>query len=140
MTAKAPDLEQRLAAASRQDPFKSAGERRIAEFLQVREIHYDYERPLLVLDRGQPRIWYPDFYLPELAVYLEYFGIVADEGYDRRAQHKKSVYEAMDLDVIPLYPATFHTDWKGYILDSLEKIMARRQSTLAKARGECHRR
>jgi len=137
MTAKAPDLEQRL-TASRQGPFKSAGERRIAEILDASGIRYDYERPLLVLDRGQPRIWYPDFYLPELAVYLEYFGIVADEGYDRRTRHKKAVYEAMELDVIAIYPATFRTDWRGYIVDSLEKITARRQSTLAQARGEFH--
>jgi len=111
------DLEQRIANGERY-AFKSAGERRIAGYLEGCGIRHDYERPLLVIDQGKPKIWYPDFYLPGLAVYLERFGIVADEGYcyDRGLQHKRNVYAAMDLDVIPLYPATFRTDWRTYIL------------------------
>ena len=128
MTEKAPDLEHRL--ATRQVSFKSAGERRIAEYLEGCRIRYDYERPLLVIDQGKPKIWYPDFTLPQLAVYLEYYGITGDPDYDRCTRHKRDVYKAMELDVIPVYPATFRADWQGYIMDSLRRVTERRQRTL----------
>ena len=114
---------------------RSAGERRIAGYLDAQGIPYEYERPLLVLDQDKPRIWYPDFYLPELAIYLEYYGLAGQPDYDQSVQHKQGVYRAMKIDVVPLFPSTFRTDWRGYIIDSLQRITERRYRAVKRSRN-----
>ncbi len=51
---------------NRDNNFKSDGERRIAYFLDTNLIKYQYEPGVLVnAAENKPRIWYPDFHLPE---------------------------------------------------------------------------
>ena len=65
--------------------FKSEGERRIAYFLDDNRIRYQYEPGVLVNTAyDKPRIWYPDFHLPEFASYRR-AACVGRVGY----QHKK---------------------------------------------------
>lgn len=55
---------------------KSYGEMDIANFLSQNDVKYIYEQPYSVDTRtseyGQ---YYPDFYLPEYDIYIEYFGV-----------------------------------------------------------------
>ena len=111
--------------------FKSEGEQRIAHFLDDNSIKYHYEPGVLVNSyEKKPRIWYPDFYLPEFGTYLEYFGLVGQEDYDRGVKRKKSTYSKMGLDVIPLYPWTFAEDWQGYIMKELKRTAVHRYRRL----------
>jgi len=111
--------------------FKSEGERRIANFLDDNAIRYQYEPGLLVnTSYEKPRIWYPDFHLPEFASYLEYFGLVGKKSYDDGIKTKLSTYNQMGLDVIPLYPWTFSENWQKYIMDELEKTTLNRYNNL----------
>ncbi len=106
---------------------KSEGERRIAYFLDTNLIKYQYEPGLLVnASKNQPRIWYPDFHLPEFATYIEYYGLAGRANYDRGIKRKEAVYSKMGLDVIPVYPWTFAENWKGYIMNELEQTTTRR--------------
>ena len=58
--------------------FKSRGERKIAAFLDKNNIKYKYESGVLIYQtKNQPRIWYPDFKLPEFSTFIEYYGMVA---------------------------------------------------------------
>ena len=102
--------------------YKSDGERRIAEFLDQNNIRYQYEQGLYVIDKGQGKIWRPDFYLPEFAAHIEYYGRVGNADYDERVQHKQAVYEEMGLDVISTYPWTFCEDWPNNIWNELYQI------------------
>jgi hypothetical protein len=111
--------------------FKSEGERRIASFLDCNSIRYQYEPGVLVSSPyDKPRIWYPDFYLPEVGIYIEYYGLVGKQNYDRGIKKKKAVYSQMGLDVIPVYPWTFSDDWKGYIMKELEHVTSQRYRNL----------
>lgn len=111
--------------------FKSEGERLIARFLDDNSIKYRYEPGVLVNSyENKPRIWYPDFYLPEFGTYLEYFGLVGQEDYDRGIKRKESTYSKMGLDVIPLYPWTFAEDWQGYIMKELKRTAVHRYRKL----------
>jgi hypothetical protein len=115
--------------------FKSEGERKIAYFLTENEIRYQYEPGVLVnTSCDKPRIWYPDFYLPEFASYIEYFGLVGKQNYDEGIKTKLSTYNQMGLDVIPVYPWTFNDDWQKYIMDELEKVTIGRYNTLKSKR------
>ena len=70
--------------------YKSKGERQIADMLQRYRLDFVYEPGLLIYDREphQPRIWYPDFGLPQYSVYVEYFGMEGDSQYDVRTRYK----------------------------------------------------
>lgn len=124
------DLEGRVHEA-RHSGFKSEGERRIASFLEKNAIRYQYETGVLVNSEGEkPRIWYPDFYLPEFGVYIEYFGLVGRENYDRGIERKESTYRKMGLSVIPVYPWTFDQNWQGYIMREVQETTIRRYRNL----------
>jgi len=123
------DLEKKL-GRTRKDIFKSEGERRIAYFLDNYGIRYVYEQGLLVKDRDKPKIWHPDFFLPEFALYIEYYGMAGNQDYDRGIEHKKSVYDEMGLDVLSVYPWTFCDDWQGYLMDNLYQVSNRRLGDL----------
>ena len=70
------NLERKLGGQGRPS-FKSEGERRIADFLESNSIKYHYEPGLLINSASQkPRLWYPDYYLPEFGAYIEYYGLV----------------------------------------------------------------
>ena len=111
--------------------FKSEGERRIASFLESNLIRYQYEPGVLVNSQYEkPRIWYPDFHLPEFGTYIEYYGLAGRQNYDSGIKKKEAVYSKMGLDVILVYPWTFAENWQGYIMDELEQTAIRRYRTL----------
>jgi len=111
--------------------FKSEGERKIARFLDDNSIRYQYEPAVLVNDLyDKLRIWYPDFHIPDLATYIEYFGVVGKKDYDEGIKTKLSVYRQMQMDVIPIYPKMFREDWQGHIINELDKINQRRHDVL----------
>ena len=113
--------------SSRREHFKSEGERKIAYFLDDNSIRYQYEPGVLVNSSyDKTRIWYPDFYLPAFASYIEYFGMVGKESYDEGIKTKLSTYQQMGMDVISIYPWTFSGDWQQYIMSELEKTTLRR--------------
>jgi len=120
-----------LLDGKRAPKLKSEGERRIAYFLEENSIRYQYEAGVLVNSiYNKPRIWYPDFYLPEFGAYIEYYGLKGQRSYDNGINRKETVYSRMGLDVIPVYPWSFAEDWQGYIMKELKQSVARRYKTL----------
>ena len=129
-----PELPDRRKRGDRTTAFRSEGERRIGQFLNDYGIHYTYEQGVLVTDQDKPKIWHPDFYLPEFAAYIEYYGLAGNHDYNRGIQRKTAVYAANGLDVVPVYLWTFHDDWQGYIIESLHDISTRRLAALEQKR------
>ena len=124
------DLETKI-ESKRHRNFKSEGERRIACFLETNSIRYHYEPGVLVNSPyDKPRLWYPDFYLPEFGSYIEYYGLAGRENYDRGIKTKESVYSRMGLSVIPVYPWTFAENWQDYIMRELRQTVIRRYDDL----------
>ena len=111
--------------------FKSGGERRVAYFLDNNSIKYQYEPGVLVNSVGEkPRIWYPDFYLPEFGAYIEYYGLAGRNNYDRGIKAKQSVYSKMGMAVISVYPWMFAENWQKYIMKELKRSTLRRYKNL----------
>ena len=103
--------------------FKSRGERKIAYFLEENDIKYKYESGILIYqEENKPRIWYPDFNLPEFSTYIEYYGMVGNPDYDRGIKVKEIAYAKMGLSVIPVYPKMFSKNWQGYIINGIYKF------------------
>ena len=109
------------------DPFKSRGERKIAGFLKENDIKYQYESGVLIYqNKDQPRIWYPDFNLPEFSTYIEYYGMVGNPDYDRGIKVKETAYAQMGLYVIPVYPHMFSKNWQGYIMKEIKRTIQKK--------------
>lgn len=119
-------MERSIEDILRNEGYKSEGERKIAAFFQEAGMHFVYEKPILVEDKGKQRIWYPDFWLPDYSIIIEYFGVLGEEAYDLAIKHKMDVYAQNHLNVIPVYPQTFETDWQDYVLRSIRKNLVKR--------------
>jgi hypothetical protein len=113
-------------AAGNAPDYRSRAEVRIAGLLEREGIAYRYEHPLAVVDRGKVRIWYPDFYLPEYGVIIEYFGINGNAEYDRRTEHKMQVYRATGIEGVFLNEETLKNHWPAGITRQIEDVLKQR--------------
>ena len=79
---------------------QSDGERRIAEWLAAHRIAYRYDDRLRIIEGRQIR---PDFYLPELDIYIEYWGMDTLD-YKIGMLIKQQMYQHAGKRLISLYP------------------------------------
>ncbi|MEE4264860.1 MAG: hypothetical protein V2I56_19405 [Desulfobacteraceae bacterium] len=113
-------------AGQRQNRFKSKGEEKIANYLDLTKIRYQYEPAVIIESQARkPRIWYPDFYLPEFKTYIEYYGMAGNQKYDQGIRSKTQAYQKSGFDVIPFYPWMFAKDWNGYLKRELKRSVIR---------------
>jgi hypothetical protein len=80
---------------------QSEGERRIAEWLADQGISYRYDSKFRILGEFQIR---PDFYLPELDVYIEYWGLDTPQ-YKMSMFKKQTLYQQEGKRLISVFPA-----------------------------------
>lgn len=80
---------------------QSEGERRIAEWLTAHGIGYRYDAKFRIIGEFQIR---PDFYLPELDVYIEYWGLDTPQ-YKMSMFKKQTLYQQEGKRLISVYPA-----------------------------------
>lgn len=79
---------------------QSEGERRIAEWLTDHGLAYRYDAKFRIIGEFQIR---PDFYLPELDVYIEYWGL--DTPRYKMGMYKKQIlYQQEGKRLISVYP------------------------------------
>ncbi|MBN1672794.1 MAG: HEAT repeat domain-containing protein [Kiritimatiellae bacterium] len=79
---------------------QSQGERRIAEWLTDHGMAYRYDAKYRIIGEFQIR---PDFYLPELDVYVEYWGLDTPE-YKMAMYKKQMLYQQEGKRLISVYP------------------------------------
>ena len=79
---------------------QSAGERRIAEWLAAHGVAYRYDAKFRIIAEFQIR---PDFYLPELDVYIEYWGLDTPQ-YKMSMYKKQTLYQQEGKRLISVYP------------------------------------
>ena len=109
--------------------YKSRGEKTIGDFLADSQIRFTYERPTLVIDKGQPKLWYPDFTLDEYKVLIDYAGVKDDPAYHYSTFYKSKVYDRNSLDYLVLTPEHLNGKWERYLLGSVGNILAERYSS-----------
>lgn len=98
--------------------YKSKGEYEVANFLHTFDIDFEYEFPISVIDEGKTKIWYPDFYLKEYQVVVEYFGMYNhNEGYREAVEHKKQVFQDCGIQFVPIYH--INKNWEEYLIKAI---------------------
>ena len=81
---------------------RSKSEKKIADFLVSHGVKYEYEKMLRTWALGS-KISFPDFYLPEYKVYIEYWGLANEENYNLKMRRKLAKYHQIGLKWINLY-------------------------------------
>jgi hypothetical protein len=79
---------------------QSGGERQIAEWLTEHGLAYRYDAKYRIIGEFQIR---PDFYLPELDVYIEYWGLDTPQ-YKMNMYKKQTLYQQEGKRLISVYP------------------------------------
>ncbi|OGV72204.1 MAG: hypothetical protein A3K19_32855 [Lentisphaerae bacterium RIFOXYB12_FULL_65_16] len=79
---------------------QSEGERRIADWLIARGLTYRYDAKFRIIAEFQIR---PDFYLPELDVYVEYWGLDTPQ-YKMSMYKKQTLYQQEGKRLVSVYP------------------------------------
>lgn len=76
---------------------KSNGEFRIDQFLYKNGIVHAYEKTITLKDGSQI---HPDFYIPEIDVYIEYHGVKGSAWYNKMNKYKDNIYKLEQMIVI----------------------------------------
>ncbi len=114
---------------------KSYGEMDIANFLTQNGIRYIYEHPYKLDTRtSEYSQYYPDFYLPDYNIYIEYFGIdregkvpsyfkakkglSATEEYQASMKWKRQLHSENHTTLVECFA---YEKFEGILLDALEK-------------------
>ena len=108
---------------------KSLEELRIANWLFINGIKYEYERPYEVDTVTENKRQYrPDFYYPEANLYHEHFALNREgiapkfmKGYLEAVSWKRSLHAEQETNLIETHSADFHT---GIVFDRLTEQLA----------------
>ena len=131
MNVNASRIEDRL--GDLEPPYRSRGEAQVGRLLDRYGIPFFYEQPLLVLDRGRHRIWYPDFALPGYdGLIMEYAGMPDRPDYMAGIRHKKQVYTANQIPAVFVYPDDLKGPrWPDEVIARIEARYAAAQQAVA---------
>ena len=98
-------------------------EKEVADYLKYLNVYWEHEQPVFVRDdRDRPRVWTPDFYLPELPIYIEVCGAERKESYD----YRKKIYFKNSLDVAFVKTYEPKDRWKHYLKEYISKCSKKR--------------
>lgn len=100
----------------------SNAELMVCKFLQSFSLWWDYEQAVFVTDdKNRPRVWTPDFYLPDLGIYIEVVGNDSNPNYDFR----KIIYNKNHIPIIFVYPYK-DEDWQYKLTSEITQIHQKR--------------
>ena len=77
---------------------KSRGEKRIGDFLFEHDIEFKYERPF----RFKSKKIYPDFFLPQQELIIEYYGLLGNKEYEDEILYKYDFYSKSKYHLLEL--------------------------------------
>ena len=93
-------------------------EKEVADYLQEINLYWIFEQPVFVSDdKERPRVWTPDFYLPELGVYIEVCGSESIN-----YEFRKKVYAKNRIPVIFIHQFKEEGNWKEFLKDRILEI------------------
>ncbi|MEK6925655.1 MAG: hypothetical protein AABW50_00090 [Nanoarchaeota archaeon] len=89
----------------------SKPEREVATYLQELNLYWKYEHPIFVYDeKERPRVWTPDFFLPELGIYVEVCGVDRDD-----YSYREEIYKKNRVQVIFIHFYKEENGWKKFL-------------------------
>ena len=111
----------------------SEPERVVAEFLRDElKIWWRYESPIFVYDeKDRPRLWTPDFFLPNLGMFVEVVGSEKNwEDNRQNYQYRKKIFKSNDCHVIFVH--FWKQNWKKHTINKIREIENYRHANVEK--------
>ena len=109
----------------------SASEKEVAAYLKELDLYWMFESPIFVYDeKGRPRVWTPDFYVPKLGMHIEVCG---SEKYDY--EYRDRIYKQNGHHVIFVHAYKHHKDWKKFLVKRIMEIEEQRHDEVMKMIG-----
>lgn len=93
-------------------------EKEVARYLHSINLHWIFEHPIFIQDeRGRPRVWTPDFYLPELGTYIEVCGK------DRKCySYREKIFKKNRVRTIFIHQFKDGDSWKKFLVREISRI------------------
>jgi hypothetical protein len=89
-----------------------------SQFLKQLNLYWLYEQAVYLLDdKGRPRVWTPDFYIPDLGLYIEIVG----DGENPQYSWREMIYRNNHIPIIFVAPYQIE-DWQGYLVDRINQM------------------
>ena len=96
-------------------------ELKVSKFLTDNDIYWKFEQAVYITDdKGRPRVWTPDFYLPELGIYVEVCGT---DKFDY--EFRKNIYYDNKIPIIFVH-AYKEDKWGDYLIKEIQNIHEKR--------------
>jgi len=106
----------------------SESEREVAAYLQELGLYWKYESPIFVYDeKGRPRVWTPDFYIPKLGMHVEVWSSA-----ERDHTYREEIYKRNDYNVIFVHAYKHQKDWKRFLVKRIMAIEEQRHDEVMK--------
>ncbi|MEK6936872.1 MAG: hypothetical protein AABW58_02265 [Nanoarchaeota archaeon] len=101
-------------------------EQEVESYLKELGISCLYEQAIFVQDdKNRPRVWTPDFYLPELGIYIEVCGS-EKFSYDFR----EKIYKKNNIPIIFIHQFKPQQSWQFYLKQRIIEINLERQKII----------
>ncbi|MBU0461706.1 MAG: hypothetical protein KJ574_03910 [Nanoarchaeota archaeon] len=117
----------------------NAAEKKIADFLDSVGIKYVYENPILIEQEFHNkkflRIYYPDFFLSQYGIILEFWGMHEDQEYAKGMEKKKQDYYHNWIFVVNVY--NLEGNWQEYVLKKIREVSEHRLMRVNVAIKKC---
>ena len=106
------------------ESMKHKSEKEVAKHLDALGVRWVYESPVFVYDdEKRPRVWTPDFCLPDIGIYVEVCG--SDKF---NYEFREKVYKENGVPVVFLHYYKRKNKWKHYLSFRLLEIEEERHS------------
>ena len=93
-------------------------EKEVADYLQELNLYWRFEHAVFISDeKERPRVWTPDFYLPELGIYIEVCG---SEKFDY--EYRKEIYAKNRIPIIFIHKFKDEKSWKEFFKKRMVEI------------------
>lgn len=106
----------------------SSPEENVSDYLTRLGLHWIYQSPVFIYDeKKRPRVWTPDFYIPELGIYIEVCG---SERFNY--SYRKKIYQKNGYLIIFIHYYKERRKWKIYLIKRIKEIEEERHSEATK--------
>ena len=120
--------------ADHEPPYRSRGEAQVGRLLDHYGIPFQYEAPLQLYDREQPRTWHPDFTLPrdyKPPLILEYAGMPDRPDHFFGMKHKAQTYRTNGIDAVFILPSDLQgSAWPERLYEKVRDAYIQRRSPM----------
>jgi hypothetical protein len=97
-------------------------EQKVAEYLNELKLYWVYQSPIFIYDtEKRPRVWTPDFYLPNLGMHIEVWN-----SQSKGHEYRDRVYKKNGYRVIFVHVYEQEERWKKYLIRSITAIESKR--------------